>query len=298
LDADLQVEDLAGRAIMAANARVIARIQQQLKRYKSILADAKSRDLSESDTVRIIADMLADMLGYDKYSEITTEFAIRNTYVDLAVRANDEVRFLIEAKAVGETLKETHVKQAIDYAANQGVEWVVLTNAIEWQVYKVQFKQPIEKVLVFSFNLMDVTPRDEAITECLATLSREGFTQSSMSDFYQAQQAISRFMLAAFVLSDPMVTQLRKEIRRKFSGVRVDEDLLRELLATKVLKREVVESEEATRAAGVLKKAARAAARARQSQNDDDGAEAATSQIEPSKAEDRSDTEAPVAPTP
>lgn len=280
---------------MAVNARVITRIQQQLKRYKSILADAKSRDLSESDTVRIVADMLADMLGYDKYSEITTEFAIRSTYVDLAVRANDEVRFLIEAKAIGETLKENHVKQAIDYAANQGVEWVILTSAVDWQVYKVLFKQPIEKILVFSFNLVDVAPRDEAITECLATLSREGFTQSSMSDFYQAQQAISRFMLAAFVLSDPMVTQLRKEIRRKFSGVRVDEALLRELLATKVLKREVVESEEATRAAVVLKKASRAAAKARQSQNGGDSAEIATPQAESAKPEELRDSEAPPA---
>lgn len=276
-----------------ASARVTARIQQQLKRYKSILVDAKARDLSESDTVRIIADMLADMLGYDKYSEITTEFTIRSTYVDLAVRCNDEVRFLIEAKAIGETLKESHVKQAIDYAANQGVEWVVLANAVDWQVYKVLFKQPIEKILVFSFNLMDVAPRDEAVTECLATLSREGFTQSSMSDFYQAQQAISRFMLAAFVLSDPMVAQLRKEIRRKFSGVRVDEEFLRELLATKVLKREVVESEEANRAVAVLKKAARAAARSRQPQNSESGTEVHSLEIHSAKIEKQTDAEPP-----
>ena len=78
--------------------------------------------MSESDTVVIIVDMLADVLGYKKYSEITTEHAIRGTYVDLAVKVGNEVRFLIEAKAIGATLKDNHIKQAIDYAANQGVE--------------------------------------------------------------------------------------------------------------------------------------------------------------------------------
>jgi hypothetical protein len=57
-------------------------------------------DVSESDTVVIIVDMLADVLGYKKYSEITTEHSVRGTYVDLAVKVGNDVQFLIEAKAI------------------------------------------------------------------------------------------------------------------------------------------------------------------------------------------------------
>jgi predicted RecB family endonuclease len=57
---------------MALSKRVAERIVSQLKRYQGILAEAKNRDISESDTVVIIADMLADVLGYKKYIEITT----------------------------------------------------------------------------------------------------------------------------------------------------------------------------------------------------------------------------------
>ena len=78
------------------------------------MTEAKNRDINESDTVVIVADMLADIFGYKKYIEITTEFAIRSTYVDLAVKVGQEVRFLIEAKAVGVALKDFHIKQAID----------------------------------------------------------------------------------------------------------------------------------------------------------------------------------------
>src|SRR5665647_367241 len=163
---------------MAIPKKVIDRIALQLKKYQAILADAKDRDISESDTVVIIGDMLADLFGYKKYLEITTEFSIRGIYVDLAVKVGNDVRFLIEAKAIGVDLKDSHVKQAIDYGANHGIEWVILTNGIVWHVYKIYFKQPIEKVLIFEINLMQTTAKNQQLLECFCTLSREGFTQS------------------------------------------------------------------------------------------------------------------------
>jgi len=104
---------------MGISARVTERISTQLKKYQTVLAEAKDRDISESDTVVIVVDMLADVLGYKKYTEITTEHSVRGTYVDLAVKVGNDVRFLIEAKAIGVSLKENHVKQAVDYGANQ-----------------------------------------------------------------------------------------------------------------------------------------------------------------------------------
>jgi hypothetical protein len=107
---------------MGVPKRAITRIISELKRYQPILADAKRRDISESDTVVIVGDMLSDVLGYNKYQEITSEFAIRGTYVDLAVKVGNDIRFLVEVKAIGCELKDNHVKQAIDYGANQGIE--------------------------------------------------------------------------------------------------------------------------------------------------------------------------------
>lgn len=57
--------------------RVMERLTTGIKRYQPILAAAKSRDVGEADTVTIIKDMLADVFGYDKYLEVTSEFSIR-----------------------------------------------------------------------------------------------------------------------------------------------------------------------------------------------------------------------------
>ena len=107
---------------MAIPSRVSDRLSSGLKRFQPILSSAKSRDVNESDTSMIVTDVLADVFGYDKYSEITRELCIRGTFCDLATRIEGKFQMLIEVKAIGLGLKDTHVKQAVDYAANQGIE--------------------------------------------------------------------------------------------------------------------------------------------------------------------------------
>ena len=248
---------------MAISKKVTDRIGTQLKRFQAILTEAKDRDISESDTVVIIGDMLAEMLGYRKYTEITTEFAIRGTYVDLAVKVDGTVRFLLEAKAIGIDLKDNHVKQAIDYGANHGIEWIVLTNGIVWQVYKVHFRQPIDKSLVFEINILQASPKNEQLMECFGNLSREGFTQTSMAAFFQQQQATSKYSIAALLGSEPVLQCLRREIRRISGSIKVEEDALKAILQNEVIKRELIDSEEARQAADFLKKSLKAAERAK-----------------------------------
>jgi len=248
---------------MGVSARVAERISSQLKKYQSILADAQARDVSESDTAVIIGDMLVDVLGYKKYVEVTTEHAVRGTYVDLAVKVGSELRFLVETKAIGGALKDNHVKQAIDYGANNGIEWVLLTNGIVWRVYKVHFKQPIDKSLVFELDVLSVNPKSPQVIECLGYLSREEFEQSSMTAFFQQRLATSKFVIAAMLVSEPMLNALRREIRRMSPGCKIDVEDLQLLVQAEVLKRDLFDGDEAKQAADFLKKAARALDRAK-----------------------------------
>lgn len=246
---------------MSISKKVTTRIVSELKRYQPVLIDAKRRDISESDTVVIVADMLSDVLGYNKYQEITAEFAIRGTYVDLAVRVGHDIRFLVEVKAIGCELKDNHVKQAIDYGANQGVEWAVLTNGVQWRIYQILFKQPIDKTLVFEADLSTLNLRDSDAIECIGTLSREGFTQSSMDALAQQKLATNKFTIAAILLSDPVVSMARRELRRIYPSVRVDVDVLKAVIESEALKREVVDGDDAKAALEGIKRATRAAKR-------------------------------------
>src|SRR3954468_9077447 len=97
---------------MAVPNRVRERIQQGLKRVVLIIQQQKARDVSDVDTVTLVKDTLAEVFGYDKYAELTSEHAIRGTYCDLAVKLADK---LVQLESAGSALDDRHVKQAIDY---------------------------------------------------------------------------------------------------------------------------------------------------------------------------------------
>lgn len=82
--------------------RVADRLAVGIKHLQPVLNDAKTRDVGEADTVIIVTEMLADMLGYDKFKEITSEFEIKGTYCDLATKVDGKVVLLIEVKARGQ----------------------------------------------------------------------------------------------------------------------------------------------------------------------------------------------------
>lgn len=102
--------------------RAEERINTGLKRFQPILASAKARDVNESDTVVIVTDLLQEIFGYDKYSEITSEHMIRGTFCDLAVKLEGSLAFLIEVKAIGLDLKEQHIKQGKYVISGEAVD--------------------------------------------------------------------------------------------------------------------------------------------------------------------------------
>ncbi len=245
----------------AVPAKVVERIKLGLKKLRPVLASARERDVNESDTALIVASILAELMGYDRFLEITSEYAVRSTFCDLAIKIDGKLKLLVEVKAIGLDLKDNHVRQAVDYGANQGVDWVVLTNGIVWRAYRILFKKPIDHELVFEMKLLEPEPSKTAVTEKLFLLSKEGVQRQAISVYHEEKQATSRFMIAAILQSDPVLDAIRREIRRASHGVRIEQEELCEILKSEVLKRDVLEGDQATTAAERLKRCASKALR-------------------------------------
>lgn len=229
--------------------KVAERISKNYNKMKKVVENGLSKDINEADTVVIVADILSDVFGYDKYTEITREFAIRNTYCDLAIKIEQDIYFLIEVKAIGITLNEKHIKQAVDYGANQGIDWVVLTNGQEWQVYKLQFEKPINAKLIFSFNFLDVNPRKMDDLERLFILCKEGTQKNAILEFSNYKQVVNKFFVTAIVSSDNVLSVIKRELNKLLPKNKVDEEEVKNILLNSILKREVIESDEAIAAA-------------------------------------------------
>lgn len=242
--------------------KVSDRLIDNLKKFQTIALSHKARDVSEADTVTLVKDMLADMFGYDKYAELTSEQQIKGTFCDLAVKVNDRIKYLIEVKAAGVTLNDSHLRQATNYGANQGIEWIVLTNAITWKLFRIKFAQPIDVEEITAFDVTALNLRSDDDLQKMFLLCREGITSDAMDLFHQHSMLLNRFTVAQTLLLEPVVSTLRREFRKLFPDIKVDVEQLTEILKSQVLKREVIEGEKATEASGKIKKIMQKAARA------------------------------------
>lgn len=227
--------------------KVADRLAKQIPTFQKVLQGAKDRDVNESDTVTIVTDMLGRVFGFDKYTEVTSEQAIRGTYCDLAIKLGDTTQYLIEVKAIGLTLKDNHLRQAVSYGATHGVPWVVLTNGITWEVYRVKFEKPVDHEPVFDFNLLELSPRKKDHQERLFLLCKDGLGRDAITEYHEHVQSVNRFVLAALIQSEPVLAVLRRELKRLTPDSKVTLDEVQALLPD-VLKREAVEGDAAAKA--------------------------------------------------
>ncbi len=151
-------------------------------------------------------------------------------------------------KAIGLELKHSFTKQAIDYSANQGTDWVILTTGEIWRAYKVSFGKPIDYEQVLEINLSQINPKNADDIEMLYRLTKEGWLKSVLGEFHMQQQALSRFSLAAMVVSQPVLEVIRRGLRKLSPDIKIDVDQIRNVMTQEVLKREVVEGEKAEEA--------------------------------------------------
>lgn len=241
--------------------RVQDRLVAGLKRYQPIVSKLRERDISEADTVTVIKDMLSEIFGYDKYAELTSEQQIRGTFCDLAVRVEGKIYYLAEVKSAGTNLNNAHLRQAVNYGAHQGIEWIILTNAITWKIYRIKFGQPIDWDEVYCFDIPSLSTRSADDLSKLYLLCRETISADALDQFHQQAQIVDRYVVAELLQSEAITGVLRREMRRLFENLKVGDDELRVILTNDVIKRDALDGDHPAAAKQLLKKAASSIAR-------------------------------------
>jgi predicted type IV restriction endonuclease len=235
--------------------KFVERVSLNLKRYQRIVTAQQKADVAEADTVTLIKDILADVFGYDKYEELTSEHQIKSTYCDLAVKVGGKLRLLVEVKSAGSNLGDNHLRQVIDYGAHQGIHWVILTNAAEWRLVKIYVASQISHEEVCRIDFGAISPKNQDHLQTLFLFAKEGLTTDAMDAFHQQAQLFNKFTVAAIIRSDPVTAVVRRELRRLFPDLKVAPENLAALIENEVIKREAIEGDKAKDAASRIKKA-------------------------------------------
>jgi len=165
---------------MADLRKRIAELQSQLDRHRR-------SGIKELPTRTIFIDPLLEALGWDVRDpdQVELEYpTIDAKSVDYALKINKKPVVLVEAKQLDDPLDDVKaLTQVVGYAANDGVEWCVLTNGIRYRVYRSSEKAAAPDKLLFQIS---IDPRDDPslspdeIVSHLSRLSRDSLADGTL----------------------------------------------------------------------------------------------------------------------
>lgn len=211
-------------------------IKAGLRRFQRPLTDLVARDANEGDTRLLVTDFLCDALGYDKYDDLTTEFAVRGEFADYGVRIDKQLVAFIEVKRAAQKLNARHLRQVETYAVKEGLEWVILTNGQVWQAYHISSGagQQVVTTLALEVDLLGDTPTARKVAD-LFHLHRSALKRATIDDLWKKRAATSPGALAEVLTSASVLDAIRKEIRRS-SGFNPEIADLRATIADDVIR--------------------------------------------------------------
>jgi len=134
-------------------------LRELTERYRSILSEGKEGEFSEGDVGSKFVLPLLSCLGWDirKIEEVQEQKRTLHGIVDYSLNIEGRPKILVEIKKFTHNLddyqmirgrKRTYPEQAMQYAWEMKVDWVVLTNFKELRLYYSLVKNPSEGLIL------------------------------------------------------------------------------------------------------------------------------------------------------
>jgi hypothetical protein len=204
----------------AKQEKITAALKLYIKKYFS----NNLTDLDESGTRILINTFLTDVLGYTQIEEIKTEYMIKGTYADYMVQVGGVRHFLVEVKALSLKLNESHLRQTVNYGANEGIEWALLTNGKSFEMYKILFNKPIESVKVFSIDLSNPASIKDAV-EYLQYLHKDAIKGKGLDCLWSKTIALDPINVAGLLYSPQIVSHIKKMLKERYDSKFEESDI-------------------------------------------------------------------------
>jgi hypothetical protein len=168
---------------MAELIECIESLQKRLEKHRNT-------DIKEYPTRTIFIDPLLLALGWDveNSDDIQLEYTtIAGKFVDYAAKINNKAVLFIEAKALDDPLTDVKaIAQVVEYAANDGIEWCILTNGKKYKVYRTREKGTAPEKILFEVSL-DSTGNDgitnQQVAECLLRVSKNAIANGILDKY-------------------------------------------------------------------------------------------------------------------
>ena len=174
------------------------------------------------------------MLGYAELDDIKTEYNIRGTYADYVIQLARKKHIVIEVKSIQIDLNSNHLRQAMGYAADEGIDWVMLTNGRQLKLYKVIFGKPVTRHLVFDYDLTDLTTVKKAAAD-LAYILKKNVQKGELDDYWKRFDALTPKSVIKAIYTEDVIKAIRLRLKKN-CGMSFTQDDVTEAVQEVILK--------------------------------------------------------------
>lgn len=204
-------------------------LEKRLREYrKKYLTRKQNLELDESGTRLMVNYFLTEVLGYIELEDIKTEYNIRGEYADYIIQIARKKHFVIEVKSIQLDLNARHLRQSVSYAANEGIDWIMLFNGKQIELYRVIFDKPISVHKVFDHDLSDLKAMKDA-SEDLTFLCKHAILKNELETYWKRFDALTPVNLAKQIYTDDVVSCVRRKLKHNTNISFTQEDVFEAL---------------------------------------------------------------------
>lgn len=192
----------------------ITKVEKGLREYrKRFLTKQQNLEVDESTTRIMVNALLTDVLGYAELDDIKTEYNIRGTYADYVIQLKRKKHIVIEVKSIQLNLSTNHLRQATGYAADEGIEWALLTNGRHLRLYRIIVNKTITKSLVFDYDLSDLSTIKKASVD-ISRISKKCVQRGELDDYWKRFDALTPTKVIKAIYTEDVVRAIRLRIKK------------------------------------------------------------------------------------
>lgn len=196
--------------------------EKSLRDYrKKYLTKKQNLDLGEAATRLMVNFFLKDVLGYAELDDIKTEYNIRGEYADYVVQLARKKHFVVEVKSIQLDLNDRHLRQSLSYAANEGIDWIILFNGRQIRLYRVLFGKPISYHLLFDYDLADLSNIKSAAND-ISHLMKKLVEKGELDTYWKRFDALTPVSLVKIIYTEDVIRAIRLKIKKN-SGINFDQ---------------------------------------------------------------------------
>ena len=209
-----------------AKQRLDKETKKALLDTRKMIEDIIRQDSNEDETRKRINYAFQNIMGYNIYRDVTSEYAIHgagNTvYCDIAVQLDHEEsskpELLVEVKKVNIDLAPKHLRQAASYAIDIGCDWVLLTNGKEWKFYHISYGKPPQTKLITSWDVID--DNLTTLAEKFALIDYKNIKRGGLARLWEKYNVLTPQNILKVILSEESIRLIRHGLG-KATGVTV-----------------------------------------------------------------------------